>query len=172
MDGNLSTGILLDGASLSTDFYIASDAVVNKITMKFRRADGTGPFNLNLKQDGSATGGLAAGELGISHYGADVWQNATWSFDYSGTSNFWDVALAFTNLETGATTSDIFSVALDVANSDLFTEVTPRGQGGGSVYVDNIAVSTVPLPAAAWLFISAIAGLAGAKRMARSKRTA
>jgi hypothetical protein len=173
MDGNLSTGILLDGASLSTDFYIASDAVVNKITMKFRRADGTGPFNLNLKQDGSATGGLAVGDLmGISHYGADVWQKATWSFDYSGTSNFWDVALAFTNLETGATTSDIFSVALDVANSDLFTEVTPRGQGGGSVYVDNIAVSTVPLPAAAWLFISAIAGLAGAKRLSRSKGSA
>ena len=71
--------------------------------MKFRTADGTGPFNLNLKQDGSATGGLAVGDLmGISHYGADVWQNATWSFDYSGTSNFWDVALAFTNLETGA----------------------------------------------------------------------
>ena len=154
MDGNLSTGILLDGASLSTDFYIASDAVVNKITMKFRRADGTGPFNLNLKQDGSATGGLAVGDLmGISHYGADVWQNATWSFDYSGTSNRWDVASA-------------------VANSDFFMKLNPRGQGGGSLYVDNIAVSTVPLPAAAWLFISAIAGLAGAKRLSRSKRTA
>ena len=61
MDGNLSTGILLDGASLSTDFYIASDDDVNKITMKFRRADGTGPFNLNLKQDGSATGGSGIG---------------------------------------------------------------------------------------------------------------
>ena len=35
-----------------------------------------------------------------------------------------------------------------------------------------ITVSAVPLPAAAWLFISAIAGLAGAKRMPRSKRTA
>ena len=34
------------------------------------------------------------------------------------------------------------------------------------------AVSAVPLPAAAWLFISAIAGLAGAKRLSRSKRTA
>ena len=40
-----------------------------------------------------------------------------------------------------------------------------RGFSGGSV-------SAVPLPAAAWLFISAIAGLAGAKRLSRSKRTA
>ena len=32
--------------------------------------------------------------------------------------------------------------------------------------------SPVPLPAAAWLFISAIAGLAGAKRMSRSKGSA
>jgi hypothetical protein len=34
------------------------------------------------------------------------------------------------------------------------------------------SISPVPLPAAAWLFISAIAGLAGAKRLSRSKRTA
>ena len=40
-----------------------------------------------------------------------------------------------------------------------------RGFSGGSV-------SAVPLPAAAWLFISAIAGLAGAKRLSRSKHTA
>ena len=32
--------------------------------------------------------------------------------------------------------------------------------------------SAVPLPAAAWLFISAIAGLAGAKRLSRSKGSA
>lgn len=34
------------------------------------------------------------------------------------------------------------------------------------------SVSAVPLPPAAWLFISAIAGLAGAKRLSRSKATA
>jgi len=34
------------------------------------------------------------------------------------------------------------------------------------------AVSAVPLPAAAWLFISAIASLAGAKRLSRSKGSA
>lgn len=34
------------------------------------------------------------------------------------------------------------------------------------------SVSAVPLPAAAWLFMSAIAGLAGAKRLSRSKGSA
>ena len=34
------------------------------------------------------------------------------------------------------------------------------------------SVSAVPLPAAAWLFISAIVGLTGAKRMSRSKHAA
>ena len=98
-----------------------------------------------------------------THYLAFCWQypiflllRLIWNYPsllYSGTSNRWDVASA-------------------VANSDFFMKVTPRGQGGGSLYVDNIAVSTVPLPAAAWLFISAIAGLAGAKRLSCSKRTA
>ena len=49
----------------------------------------------------------------------------------------------------------------------------------GTAMVDDVfavwtpaAVSAVPLPAAAWLFISAIAGLAGAKRLSRSKGSA
>ena len=49
----------------------------------------------------------------------------------------------------------------------------------GAAMVDEVyavwtpaAVSAVPLPAAAWLFISAIAGLAGAKRLSRSKGSA
>lgn len=51
--------------------------------------------------------------------------------------------------------------------------ISPYGAGSAavpSVYV-NWTLSAVPLPAAAWLFISAIAGLAGAKRLTRSKRT-
>ena len=51
--------------------------------------------------------------------------------------------------------------------------------GGFDLLVDDVyavwtpaAVSAVPLPAAAWLFISAIAGLAGAKRLSRSKGSA
>ena len=44
MDGNFSTGILFDGAALSTDFYISSDSASNKITIKFRTAAGWGPL--------------------------------------------------------------------------------------------------------------------------------
>ena len=46
------------------------------------------------------------------------------------------------------------------------------GLDGSSVTAIVSAVSDVHLPAAAWLFISAIAGLAGAKRLSRSKASA
>ena len=46
------------------------------------------------------------------------------------------------------------------------------GLDGAFVYGTASAVSPVPLPAAAWLFISAIAGLAGAKRLSRPKGSA
>ena len=59
-------------------------------------------------------------------------------------------------------------------SSPLSWSATLQGEGlslafGGVVLATP---SPVPLPAAAWLFISAIAGLAGAQRMSRSKRTA
>ena len=165
MDGNFSTGILFDGATLSTDFYISSDSASNKITMKFRTAAGWGPFNLNLKQNGDVTGGLAVGPLAINHYGSDVWQTATWSFSYTGTGNFWDVDLAFTNLDTPATHSGSFNVELaGLTASDVFTEVTPRGQSTGSMYVDNIQVSTVPEPSTGLLLTLGLTALSFRRR--------
>ena len=46
------------------------------------------------------------------------------------------------------------------------------GVDGAGNSIVTASVSQVPLPAAAWLFISAIAGLAGAKRLSRSKGAA
>ena len=165
MDGNFSTGIPFDGATLSTDFYISSDSASNKITMKFRTAAGWGPFNLNLKQNGDVTGGLAVGALAINHYGSDVWQRATWSFAHTGTGNFWDVDLSFTNLKTPATNSNTFTLELaGLTTSDVFTEVTPRGQSIGSMYVDNIQVSTVPEPSTGLLLTLGLTALSFRRR--------
>ena len=163
MDGNFGTGIAFQGAQISTDFYIRDDATVNKITMKFRTAAGVGPFNLNLKQNGEVTGGSAVGTLAITHYGTNVWQNATWSFDYTGTGDLWDVDLAFTNLATSATKSNTFKdIELAGAISDVFTEVTPRGQGGGTVLVDNIQV--VPEPSTGLLLTLGLTALSFRRR--------
>jgi hypothetical protein len=62
--------------------------------------------------------------------------------------------------------------------ADTSSPTSPYLYDGGAIFDEVFAVwtpaavSAVPLPAAAWLFISAIAGLAGAKRLSRSKGSA
>ena len=70
--------------------------------------------------------------------------------------------MSFTNLETSATTSETFNnLALAVTTSDVFIEVTPRGQDSGTMFVDNIQVSSpVPEPTTALLLTLGLAGLA------------
>ena len=61
--------------------------------------------------------------------------------------------------------------AIGIANT---VDESGSGYLVGSYFGAEITtqISPVPLPAAAWLFISAIAGLAGAKRLSRSKGSA
>ena len=75
-----------------------------------------------------------------------------------------------------------------VVNGTLIsTQITAASGNKGNIVVNNIEAlcftdgcygsvpvmpSPVPLPAAVWLFISAMAGLAGAKRFSRSKGSA
>ena len=74
--------------------------------------------------------------------------------------------MSFTNLATSATTSNTFNdLVLAVTTSDVFTEVTPRGQDGGSMYVDNIQVSVVPEPTTALLLTLGLAGLGIRRRV-------
>ena len=81
----------------------------------------------------------------------------------------------------GLALGDSFDILIANAISGEFASVSNRtinedwmwkldyGLDGSSV---TATVSPVPLPAAAWLFISAIAALAGAKRLSRSKGSA
>ena len=85
--------------------------------------------------------------------------------DYAGV----ELGYSFDILVANAILGEFASVSDRRINEALVWKLD-YGLDGSSVTAT--AVSAVPLPAAAWLFISAIAGLAGAKRMARSKRTA
>lgn len=58
-----------------------------------------------------------------------------------------------------------FSIAVDQSVEFLITDSNYRDNTGGL----TLNVSAVPLPAAAWLFLSAIGGLAGVKRIRRLK---
>lgn len=61
--------------------------------------------------------------------------------------------------------SDLSDVALSALEEYLTVSV-----GGVSWGLsDNISVSQVPLPTAAWLFLSALGGLFGVKRLLNSK---
>ncbi len=58
------------------------------------------------------------------------------------------------------------NLALSVTTSDVFTEVTPKGQAGGSMYVDNIQVSAaVPEPTAGLLLGLGLLGVAVRRRV-------
>ena len=74
-------------------------------------------------------------------------------------------ALSYSELMALDLTEASVSIQMEIAGDDfdwqpMFASVT------------EAEISVIPLPAAAWLFISAIAGLAGAKRLSRSKGSA
>jgi len=81
--------------------------------------------------------------------------------------------LAITNLVTSDINSNTFNLELTgLTTSDVFTEVTPRGQSWGSMYVDNIRVTSgeegsggaVPEPAAILLALLGLALLPRRRR--------
>ena len=77
--------------------------------------------------------------------------------DYAGLA----LGYSFDILIANAIVGEFASVSNRTINEDWMWKLD-YGLDGSSV---TATVSAVPLPAAAWLFISAIAGLAGAKRM-------
>ena len=65
-------------------------------------------------------------------------------------------------------TRDSWIFGFNIGNQSF--DYAPRSYYAWAVQSGD--VSAVPIPAAAWLFISAIAGLAGAKRLSQSKGSA
>ena len=61
-----------------------------------------------------------------------------------------------------------YAVGNGWSNLDRVEFLTPLFGFGGSAALDNIVVSTVPVPAAVWLFGSALAGLGWLKRIKKS----
>ena len=93
-------------------------------------------------------------------------------YDYSNTNtlNFFSAEGA-SELSTNLLSAiGLTGTAFDFVGYSI--DVNSLGQVVDAGVINTSNASVVPLPAAAWLFISAIAGLAGAKRLSREKRAA
>jgi len=114
----------------------------------------------------------ADGNAGVFTAGTAVGTSA--SFDLgAGLLNF-----VFTTLAGSATNGGPFGAGLSIAFADLGdgSFIALFGDGAGDSDRDDfavkIAVSAVPLPAAVWLFLSAILGLVSFTRIRRDQKTA
>ena len=94
------------------------------------------------------------------------------SYDYSNgnTLNFFSASGS-----SALSTNLLSAIGLSGTGFDYFgysIDANSLGQVIDAGVINTSNASVVPLPAAAWLFISAIAGLASAKRLSRAKGTA
>ena len=71
---------------------------------------------------------------------------------------------------TGGTGADVAGASYDVEFVEGSCNSFKDMSDDPAIVDVEWALSPVPLPAAAWLFMSAIAGLAGAKHLSRSRR--
>ena len=150
---NINIGALTIAGSTSDGAYAVTDGVLSF---------NTGTQNLNIQ--GSVAG------LGISSQTLLSSTMDDFSYDYSNgnTLNFFSASgssALSTNLLSaiGLSGTGFEYLAYNIESNSL-------GQVINTGVVNTTSV--VPLPAAAWLFISAIAGLASAKRLSRAKGTA
>ena len=186
MDVNFTNGISFDGATISMDFFLAPGAPGGRridFGMQIAAAgspaeavDGANfsPFAIKVRHDGQVhnSSGVANGFPNdafsdFSHFGSDVWQNATASFSFVGpnadnpsSADDWRVDLTFTNLVTNAILSDTQTVVLnaDVKNQE-FTQIYVRRANTGDGYADNIRVTTTVVPEPASIAIWLLMGL-------------
>lgn len=118
------------------------------------KSDGTNPFNISFSQT-SSSGPTSTG---------------TFSFD----SSFWDnhnIGSIGFKFGTGNKPDEWFVYSLvNGVSSGEYTFFNVNGTGGGLSHVN--LYSDVPLPAAVWLFGSALLGFAGVARKKKSSSSA
>ena len=152
---NINIGGLTIAGSSADGSYAISDGV-----MSFS----TGTATLSIQ--GSIAG------LGITNQTLLSSTMDNFLYDYSN-SNMINMFTASGSSELSSTL--LSAIGLPGTGFDYFgysIDVNSLGQVVDAGVINTSNASVVPLPAAAWLFISAIAGLTGAKRLSRSKRTA
>jgi hypothetical protein len=154
-----------------------SNINIGALTLAGTTADGTYTVDSGVMSFDTAAstisieGSIAA--LGLSNQTLLTGTTGDYSYNFNNASslNFFS-----TSGSSDLSTNFLGAVGLDVSTDfDYFGFAIDSDQVGGVVNAGVVTTSTpsaVPLPAAAWLFISAIAGLTGAKRMSRSKATA
>jgi hypothetical protein len=154
-----------------------SNINIGALTLAGTTADGTYTVDSGVMSFDTAAstisieGSIAA--LGLSNQTLLTGTTGDYSYNFNNASqlNFFN-----TSGSSDLSTNFLGAVGLDVSTDfDYFGFAIDSDQVGGVVNAGVVTTSTpsaVPLPAAAWLFISAIAGLTGAKRMSRSKATA
>jgi len=89
-------------------------------------------------------------------------------------NNIWDISLNSTTIYSGIidNTSNPYLNPAEYLRSIRFSQGlvssidTPSHES--TVYLDNVVISAVPLPAAVWLFVSGITGLFGLARFKRN----
>ena len=87
----------------------------------------------------------------------------------SGTVNAVSIEVSGELFESSADYADGFPFTLQLLEENLVGAVGEVIFGESSAVFEVTSVTQVPLPAAAWLFLSALAGMFGLKRLKRSK---
>jgi len=161
-----ATGVDVSGALYDVEFLFGPCAGL------FSGCDAANDFQFSVSTDAQSAASALLSQVFIGSY--ENFPGSTygcWNAYYSGCSAIIpylseDASGSF----TGATAINMRLGYLDTISSVTWSRDQPTF--GGNTIFAKFSPSPVPLPAAAWLFISAIAGLAGAKRLSRSKGSA
>ena len=167
----VSGTITFDDGSLDSDpsneVDIFSSAFGPNAGLPFQGTFSNGSISASI--DDAVGGGLSL----IDNPGVDIFnysigdQTNVLRLSVSDLANPIDLVRPGSGNLTGDAGFDLSTLLLDSATirDSGFVFLNPDGTFSGQILFDLTSISQVPLPAAAWLFLSAIAGLFGMKRL-------